>query len=249
VSNPSAVPKTGAESGRKLSSPLGLVAKSVVATGLVLGTILGALYVSGSGGFVFAHDQGDELTPAQVQQRQAAFNVLGTVKLVEVTDAEVPRAVASMQLSAAAKTQLLADMATHAAPAAVRSDAPAALGASAIPLGTSKSLPPVPPPEAAASSAPHEMPLHLAWISLWDTDAQDGDTVRLDSQGYSRTIILKNQPMTFAVPVPASGVITVTGVTDGDGGGITVGLASGASKAVFPIMSTGQVLGLKVKVE
>jgi hypothetical protein len=52
---------------------------------------------------------------------------------------------------------------------------------------------------------------------------------------------------TFAVPVPADGIIKVTGVKDGDGGGITVGLASGETRAVFPIMSEGQELGLKVR--
>ena len=90
--------------------------------------------------------------------------------------------------------------------------------------------------------------LRLAWITLWDTDVEDGDVVRIDSQGYSRTVVLKKAPTTFAVPVPADGVIHVTGIRDGDGGGITVGLASGASKAVFPVMSEGQVLDLRVKV-
>jgi hypothetical protein len=90
--------------------------------------------------------------------------------------------------------------------------------------------------------------VRLAWISLWDTDVEDGDTVRIDSYCYSRTVVLKKQPVTFAIPVPESGVINVTGVSDGDGGGITVGLASGPSRAIFPIMSPGQLLGLRIKV-
>ncbi len=86
------------------------------------------------------------------------------------------------------------------------------------------------------------------WITLWDTDVEDGDIVRIESQGYSRTVKLTKKGDTFAVPIPASGVIRITGISDGDGGGITVGLASGGAKAVFPIMSEGQMLGLRVKV-
>ncbi len=87
----------------------------------------------------------------------------------------------------------------------------------------------------------------LAWVTLWDTDAEDGDVVRIESNGLSRTITLSKQPLTIAVPVPADSVIKVIGVRDGEGGGITVGFASGAARAVFPIMSVGQTLGLRVR--
>jgi hypothetical protein len=86
----------------------------------------------------------------------------------------------------------------------------------------------------------------LVWLTLWDTDVEDGDVVRLDSDGYSRTVRLTKRGGTFAVPVPLDGLLTVTGITDGDGGGITVGLASGANHAVFPVMSPGQSLHLRV---
>jgi hypothetical protein len=101
-------------------------------------------------------------------------------------------------------------------------------------------------PPAKTALAEALEPLRLAWVTLWDTDAEDGDVVRLDSEGYSRTVTLAKKPVTFAVPVPRDGIIKVTGIRDGEGGGITVGLASGASQAVFPIMSEGQTLGLKV---
>jgi hypothetical protein len=101
---------------------------------------------------------------------------------------------------------------------------------------------------ATQSETAHTQPLRLAWITLWDTDVEDGDVVRLDSEGYSRTIRLTKRGNTFAVPIPANGIITVTGIRDGDGGGITVGLASGSVKAIFPIMSTGQSLGLNVTI-
>lgn len=94
-----------------------------------------------------------------------------------------------------------------------------------------------------------QTPVRLAWITLWDTDVEDGDVVRIQAQGYSRTVTLTKHGATFAIPVPAGGIVRVTGIRDGDGGGITVGLASGAAKAVFPIMSPGQTLELKVTLD
>jgi hypothetical protein len=85
-------------------------------------------------------------------------------------------------------------------------------------------------------------------ITLWDTDVEDGDVVRVDSEGYSRTLVLTRRGTTIAVPLSANGAIRVTGINDGDGGGITVGLASGAAKVVFPIMSVGQTLQLAATV-
>jgi hypothetical protein len=76
---------------------------------------------------------------------------------------------------------------------------------------------------------------------------EDGDVVRIDSSGYSCTVTLTKQGSTFAIPFPASGQVRITGVRDGDGGGITVGLASGSAQAVLPIMSIGQVLTLSVR--
>jgi hypothetical protein len=113
-------------------------------------------------------------------------------------------------------------------------------------LLTAATMTPGAQPQRAAAD---NKPLRLAWITLWDTDVQDGDVVRINSQGYSRTVTLTKGGETFAVPVPDDGVVTVTGIMDGDGGGITVGLASGAAKAVFPIMSTGQSIGLRVALD
>ena len=73
------------------------------------------------------------------------------------------------------------------------------------------------------------------------------DVVRLQSQGYSRVVILTRQPMTFAIPAAASGVVNIAGMRDGEGGGITVGVASGASRVTLPIMSVGQTIGLRTQ--
>ena len=164
--------------------------------------------------------QADHLSDAERQQRQQAFASLGTLPLRVVEPAEVSAAVEGMALTHEGKQALLADV------------------AASTPLQT-------PTPQSAAA---RREPLRLAWITLWDTDVEDGDVVRIASEGYSRTVALTKQGNTFAVPVPANGIITITGIKDGDGGGITVGLASGAVKAVFPIMSTGQSLGLNVTI-
>jgi hypothetical protein len=103
------------------------------------------------------------------------------------------------------------------------------------------------PQTGSLTRANETPPVRLAWITFWDTDDEDGDVVRIDSQGYTRTISLLKQPVTIAIPVPADGVINVTGVRDGEGGGITVGAASSGSQVVLPIMSVGQVIGLHVR--
>jgi hypothetical protein len=164
--------------------------------------------------------QADHVSDAERQQRRQAFAALGTLPLRAVDPAEVSAAAASMGLTPQGKQALLADAAV------------------ATPRQT---------PATQSATAPTE-PLRLAWITLWDTDVEDGDAVRIDSEGYSRTITLTKRGSTFAVPIPANGVITVTGIRDGDGGGITVGLASGSVKAIFPIMSTGQSLALNVTI-
>jgi hypothetical protein len=164
--------------------------------------------------------QVDHVSDAERQQRQQAFAALGTLPLRVVEPSELSAAVEGMGLTPLGKQALLADVAA-----------------------------PTPPQTPATQSATaHTEPLRLAWITLWDTDVEDGDVVRIDSEGYSRTIRLTKRGNTFAVPIPANGIITVTGIRDGDGGGITVGLASGPVKAIFPIMSMGQSLGLNVTI-
>jgi hypothetical protein len=165
----------------------------------------------------------DLLSNAERQRREEAFAALSPITLQLVESATVSTAIEGMGLTPQARLALLADM---AAPTALQT--------------------PAQQPQQPALA--HRDSVRLAWITLWDTDIEDGDVVRIDSQGYSRTIALTKRGNTFAVPVPSDGIITVTGIKDGDGGGITVGLASGTAKAVFPIMSTGQSLGLHVKI-
>jgi len=182
----------------------------------------------------------DAVSDSDQQARAQAFAALSPLTLSMVADKEVDSAIDGMGLPAPQKQALAAAVQQ---PMAVL---PAMGPAAATSLA----------PAASAVSAPQTQPVRgtvakrvrLAWVSLWDTDAEDGDIVRIESQGYARTVRLTKAPVTIAIPVPSDGVIKVVGVSDGDGGGITVGLGSGAAQAVFPIMSDGQVLGLRVAV-
>lgn len=157
----------------------------------------------------------DSVTDQQARERARAFNGAPPLELRRVGASEMTGALASMKLPAEEKQRLIEAL---AAPSAE-----------------------TPAPTAVSSGSP----VRLAWITLWDTDAQDGDQVRLDSNGFSTVVVLANTPVTFAIPVPEQGVVNLTGVHDG-GGGITIGAMSGAQRVALPIMSVGQVLGVPV---
>lgn len=165
----------------------------------------------------------DQLSAADARQRELAFEALGSLEIQPVASDQTDAAVDGMGLDPRARQALMNDLATSRRPPEIQQTSTA------------------PQPAAAVSN-----PLRLAWVTLWDTDVEDGDVVRIDSEGYSRTVVLSKRGATFAIPVPQSGIVTITGINDGDGGGITVGLASGDAKAVLPIMSPGQMLRLAV---
>jgi hypothetical protein len=215
------------------------LAQSLLAAILIVGGVGGAASIYSGGGLLGIHASGDHLSNAQQQARAASFATLGTVDLAVVPLSDEPKAVESMALPPAAQVALQADLNASA-------NANAA-SAQAAPVQAQAAPRPVQQPVPDALPA-HPSSRRLAWVTLWDTDAEDGDVVRIDSQGYSRTVVLKKQPMTFAIPVPADGHVRITGVRDGEGGGVTVGLASGATQAILPIMSVGQVLSLNVRV-
>ena len=88
--------------------------------------------------------------------------------------------------------------------------------------------------------------MRLAWLTLWDTHAQDGDILRFESDASLPVeVTALNAPTTLAIPFPASGMVKVTGVVDG-GGGITIGLKSGAAQITWPTMQPGDTLNLPV---
>ncbi|WP_114240962.1 hypothetical protein [Dyella sp. C9] len=210
-----------------------MAAKALLPT-IILGMLIAGGYTLSNGWA----KSGDDVSPEQAQTRLEVFHSLDSLIGSKVADSDVDRALQDMQLDPAALQSLRADLSRPASPGMPT--------AAATPAQADATAPAV-QPEAQAKAAPQRV--QLVWVRLWDTDAEDGDVVRIDSGGYSRTVRLTKHGDTFAVPVAADGVIRVTGVKDGDGGGITVGLASGMSQAVFPIMSEGQVLGLRVRLD
>ena len=86
----------------------------------------------------------------------------------------------------------------------------------------------------------------LAWLTLWDTHAEDGDILRFQSSSSIPVeITALNSKTTIAIPYPADGEVLVTGVHDG-GGGITIALESGATQIAWPTMQPGDTLKLPV---
>lgn len=86
----------------------------------------------------------------------------------------------------------------------------------------------------------------LVYITLYDSDAEDGDAVTVTSDGFSRTIVLKKAPTVVIIPRPRAGFFTLTGAVDGEGGGVTVGLNLPSGPFPLPIMSVGQTLTIPV---
>jgi hypothetical protein len=62
----------------------------------------------------------------------------------------------------------------------------------------------------------------IAWIAVSDFDFEDGDWVTISGAGYSQNIRIFRRPTDLAVPYKRGVPVTVTGLTDGDGRGITV---------------------------
>ncbi len=88
--------------------------------------------------------------------------------------------------------------------------------------------------------------MQLAWVTLWDTHAEDGDILRFESSSsIPIDVMALNAKTTFAIPYPADGKVIVTGVKDG-GGGITIALESGATSIAWPTMMPGDQLDLPV---
>lgn len=209
------------------SSPLpAVVARTLAAVAVAAAIAVGGAILVGGGvaaGPGAWAQRSDSLPDSERQARQQAFDAIGSLRLAAIPAADTDQAIADMHLPEPARQTLAAAV---VAPAAA----------------------PAPTPAPAAAAAQETPRLRLVSVTLWDTDVEDGDVVRIDSEGFSRTLVLTKHGSTIAVPLPANGAIRITGVNDGDGGGITVGLASGAAKVVFPIMSVGQTLQLAAAV-
>jgi hypothetical protein len=96
-----------------------------------------------------------------------------------------------------------------------------------------------------ASANGSQLKTDLAWLELWDFAEQDGDVVHISSAGFELDYPIANIPNRIAIPIDATAIVKVRGVSDG-GGGITVGIKSGAMSTSLPVLTPGQTLLLPV---
>jgi hypothetical protein len=211
-----------------------------------IGAVLLGVALISAGGWgltaLFGARHTDRVTEQDRTQRAAAFAQMKPLALSRVSDSDWNAALDSMKLSPGDRAMLLKDVVV---PGAAELAAPAA-AAAATPQPAPQSIAATPMRRAApspAAAAPKKAV--LVWLTLWDTHAQDGDIVLVQSGGYQQEVTLLNKPVRVAVPVPPSGVINIVGVHDG-GGGITIGAMSGDAPVALPIMSEGQTMGVPV---
>lgn len=82
--------------------------------------------------------------------------------------------------------------------------------------------------------------LRLVAVTVWDTDDEDGDRVRVDSAGYSEEITLRNARRDVIVPVGVGEPVRVTAILDGGGGGVTLGAQTELGPIHLPPLRVGQ---------
>jgi len=87
--------------------------------------------------------------------------------------------------------------------------------------------------------------ISLAWVTVWDNLAEDGDVIEVSAGGMTRTVPILNEPTTIVVPYSIdSAQIKIRGVRDG-GGGITVAARTANGSLPLPPMNEGEVRTLR----
>lgn len=88
--------------------------------------------------------------------------------------------------------------------------------------------------------------LRIGWITVSDTMDEDGDWVRIAAAGLQQDVRLFNRPYTMAVPYLPGMPVSVIGLIDGGGGGITVAVYVGSAKLPLKPMQKGEVVQIPV---
>lgn len=85
----------------------------------------------------------------------------------------------------------------------------------------------------------------LVWLTFQDVVAEDGDRVRVESDGYRIEVPIRHEATRIVIPEPSSGIVNVVGTADG-GGGITIAITSGGVPVNLPFMTVGEAVGVPV---
>ena len=86
----------------------------------------------------------------------------------------------------------------------------------------------------------------LAWLSLYDSGAEDGDVVTVESFGLTCTVPLLHAPTRIAIPLAPTGHVRIIGADEGKQRGVTAGILSGGRPIKLPPIRKGQVIVLSV---
>ncbi|MDR3533234.1 MAG: hypothetical protein P4L90_22085 [Rhodopila sp.] len=101
-------------------------------------------------------------------------------------------------------------------------------------------LPPVAEQQLIADVAQGR--IRLGWISLYDSDTEDGDVVDIVSMGLRHTMTLTKTPVAVAIPIPADGKMRLVATDEGRGGGVTVGILTHRGPWALPPMRVGDAI-------
>jgi hypothetical protein len=99
-----------------------------------------------------------------------------------------------------------------------------------------------PAEKARAERFVREGELEIGWIVLLDSMDPDGDTVRVSSAGFSQELVVTERPQRLAVPFKRGGSVALTGVRDGQGGGITVAVLAGSGPIALRPLGIGDTV-------
>jgi hypothetical protein len=88
--------------------------------------------------------------------------------------------------------------------------------------------------------------LRMAQLEVFDSDAEDGDVVKIESIGLVHTVRLTKRPVAVPVFIPSDGRLHITGVDQGLGGGVTLGVMSNGEPIKLPPLAVGESIVLRV---
>ncbi len=88
--------------------------------------------------------------------------------------------------------------------------------------------------------------LRLGALFLWDTIDEDADTVRVGGAGYDQDVAIAHARTMVYVPYYPGTKVAITALSDGGGGGVTLGVSTIIGPVVLPPLGVGQTVEIPV---